>query len=662
MQPFLRTSALVAAGLLVLAIAACSPPTVREPTSPVAAQAPTPAARPFAPQSPAEHPGKAIYDRSCAMCHNNPEATRSPSLDVLKQMRYTNVSYALTDGKMKLQAANLTPMERTSVVDFLTGGAAASDGWVASMMCPAERRAVDLGKPATVAGFGFDKQNHRHLTKEQAGLRTKDFANLELAWSIAFPKATMIRAQPAVVGSTLFFPVAETAQLLAIDVSSEQPCIKWVYNSDVQLRTSAAYGDVNGRKVLAVGDSAANIHLIDALTGTKLWQVSLQLYPLSITTGTPVIHNNIVYAPISQYEIMLGGNDDHECCKTHGAVAALEGATGKRIWLAHTMEEAKPVRDRGDGRMIWGPSGAPIWNSPALDEKRGQLYVGTGEATSEPAAKTTDSILAIDLKSGAIKWHHQATENDIFLSGCMGQRVPSNNPAAPPRKQPLNCPLQTVARDVDFGASMILGKRPDGSDAIFAGQKSGTLWALNPDNGTVIWRQDFGEGSPLGGIHWGIAYDGERVYAPINRPYGSAAASDGAPRTQKPGMHGVDAMTGKVLWEFAAEPDCTGDRQARVRGCASNIGLSGAPTVIDGAVVAGSLDGILRVFDAKTGAVLFKFDTAQKFQGANGVAGNGGSIDAVSIVAANGQLFVGSGYGMFGQVPGNVLLAFRPKK
>jgi polyvinyl alcohol dehydrogenase (cytochrome) len=656
----MKQPALVGVGLLALLALGCAQPAKQQPTSTVTTQAPTAPTPASTATATVEHPGKTVYDRACAMCHNNPEATRSPALDALQKMRFTNVNYALTEGKMKLQAASLTIEERKAVTDFIAGGSAASDAWVAKMMCPADRAKVDLQQAASVAGFGFDLRNHRHLTKAQAGLATQDFANLELAWSMAFPQATTMRSQPVVVGSTLFFPVGETSQLLAIDVSTSKPCFKWVYTSDVQLRTSAAYGEVNGRKVIAVGDVAANIHLLDALTGAKLWQQSVQLFPLSITTGTPIIHDGRVYAPVSQYEITLGGNDDHECCKTHGAVVALDGKTGAKIWTAHTMEDAKPVRDRGDGKMIWGPSGAPIWNSPAIDAKRGLIYVGTGEATSEPAAKTTDAILAFDLKDGSLRWSFQATENDIFLSGCMG-----NRPAAAgalPRKQPLNCPRESVFRDVDFGASVILAKRADGSDVLFAGQKSGTLWALNPDDGKVVWRQDFGEGSPLGGIHWGIAFDGERVFAPINRPYGFSAAAGGAPRTQKPGIHGVDATTGKVLWTFAAEPDCSGDRQARVRSCNSNIGLSGAPTVVDGALIEGALDGILRVFDAKTGAVLFTFDTAQKFETINGIAGNGGAIDSASIVATHGQLFVASGYGMFGQPPGNVLLAFKAKE
>jgi polyvinyl alcohol dehydrogenase (cytochrome) len=500
-----------------------------------------------------------------------------------------------------------------------------------------------------VATFGFDKRNQRHLTEVQAGITTQDFANMELAWAIGFPKATTMRAQPAIVGTTMFLPVADAAKLFAIDISGK-PCFKWVYQSDVPLRTSAAYGELPGskRKVVVFGDLGSNIHMVDASTGKLIWRQHVGLYELSLTTGTPVLHKDRVYAPISQYEITVGGDPKQLCCKTHGAVVALDATSGKTVWTAHTMEEAQPLRDRGDGKMYWGPSGAPIWNSPVIDEKRGVLYVGTGEATSEPAHKNTDAILAFNLKDGTLRWSFQATENDIFLSGCR------------PGATGLNCPKEkSVYRDVDFGASLILAKNSAGKDLILAGQKSGTLWALNPDTGKVAWKQEFGEGSPLGGIHWGIAFDGERAFAPINRPYGFNGPKEGS---QKPGMHAVNVNTGEVVWTFTAEPDCTGERQARVKGCASTIGLSAAPTVVDGAVVTGSLDGFLRALDAKTGAVLFKFDTAREFETLNGVKANGGAIDAASIVAANGYVFVTSGYGMFGQMPGNVLLAFKAKK
>ncbi len=393
--------------------------------------------------------------------------------------------------------------------------------------------------------------------------------------------------------------------------------------------------------------------MLDAKTGELLWKEQLGTSQLSKGTGTPAIYNGVVYVPVSQVEITIGARDSYVCCNTHGVVVALDATTGKRIWEAHTMEDAKPVRDRGDGQMLWGPSGAPIWNSPAIDEKRGLLYVGTGEATSAPAHKHTDAILAIDLKDGKIVWSFQATENDIFLNGCQ------------PGSKSLNCEKDTVYRDVDFGASMIIAERPNGSDVILGGQKSGTVWALDPDlslsekEGKVLWKQQFGEGSPLGGIHWGLAYDGEQVYAPINRTYPRVPP---AGSTEQPGIHAIDVLSGERQWSYQAKPSCEGERGKRVKYCERNIGFSGAPTVIDGAVVTGSLDGFLFAFDVKSGEVLFQYNVARDFDTVNGIKGKGGSFDNAGIVASDGLLLVSSGYALFGETPGNVLLAFKPKR
>ncbi len=597
-----------------------------------------------------EHPGKEIYDKACAACHNNPKETKAPALDTLKAMRFQTISYAISEGKMQTQASGLNTEEKFQLVDFLVGRDATSDDWTTTLMCPKDRN-LNITTAPSVAHFGFNNENHRALTKEQAGLSTSDFSNLELAWSIAFPKATTMRSQAAVVGTTLFLPVADASKVFAIDIAGT-PCLQWVYSSPAPMRSSAAFGELSdGRKVIATADLASVVHLIDATTGEGIWTQNVAVSQYSVTTGTPVIFDDKVIVPVSQYEISLGANPKHECCKSHGAVTAINALTGEKTWTAHTMPNAQPIRDRGDGQMIWGPSGAPIWGSPAIDEKRGLIYVGTGEATSEPAHKNTDAILAIDLKDGSIKWSFQATANDIFVMGC-----------GPTRGGP-NCPKPetTVARDVDFGAQPIIAKNSKGKDIILAGQKAGTVWALDPDNnGEVIWRTGIGEGSPLGGIHWGIAFDGKQVFAPINRPYGFGPTPN-IDKSLKPGMYTLDVDTGDILWRYNPEPDCSGDRKERMRGCQNNIGFSGAPTIIDGAIVTGSLDGFLRAIDRKTGKLLWQFDTAQTFETINKINGKGGSIDNASIVAANGYLFVNSGYGMFGQTPGNVMLAFKVK-
>jgi polyvinyl alcohol dehydrogenase (cytochrome) len=213
---------------------------------------------------------------------------------------------------------------------------------------------------------------------------------------------------------------------------------------------------------------------------------------------------------------------------------------------------------------------------------------------------------------------------------------------------------------VDFGASLILGKLKDGRELLFAGQKSGTLWALDPATGKVVWRRDIGTGAPNGGIHWGIAFHDDTLFVPIAQ-VGRDLPGQKVDPSLKPGLYAVDANNGAVKWNFAASSDCTGGRDKRSPRCERFYGFSAAPTVIDGTVIEGSLDGFLRVFDEKTGRELWKTDTAMPFDTLNGVKGNGGSIDTASIVGVNGLLIVNSGYGMFGQAPGNVMLAFRPK-
>ncbi len=189
------------------------------------------------------------------------------------------------------------------------------------------------------------------------------------------------------------------------------------------------------------------------------------------------------------------------------------------------------------------------------------------------------------------------------------------------RPNNMNCPREGRLLDHDFGATLVMGRDSSGRDVVLAGQKSGMLWALDPDTGKVRWSREFGKGSPIGGIHWGLATDGERVFTPIH----AFPGADGVDPNQTPGLHAVSIDDGTVQWSFIAKPDCEGDRLKRVPTCKGNIGLSGAPTVIDGAVVEGSIDGFLRAFDAKTGAMLWSFDTAIPWQGVNGVAGHGGA-------------------------------------
>lgn len=261
-----------------------------------------------------------------------------------------------------------------------------------------------------------------------------------------------------------------------------------------------------------------------------------------MTTGTPVILKDRVIVPVAQFEIMVAADNKEKCCTNHGYMLSLDPKTGAQQWRYDTMPDAKPVRDRGDGQMLLGPSGAPIWNSPAVDEKRGLIFFGTGESNSPPAHKNTNALIAIGLKDGKEKWSFHATPNDIFNAGC----------GPKPKTEQLNCvqPPETVYRDVDFGASLILGKQSDGKELIYAGQKSGSVWGVEPDTGKVVWRTALGTGGPLGGVHWGLAYDNDTVYAPITNVGAAIPGEWEGDATIKPGLYALNAKTGKIKWQF----------------------------------------------------------------------------------------------------------------
>ena len=191
---------------------------------------------------------------------------------------------------------------------------------------------------------------------------------------------------------------------------------------------------------------------------------------------------------------------------------------------------------------------------------------------------------------------------------------------------------------------------------------SASVVALDPDTGgELVWAKRVGRGSALGGIHWGLASDGRMVYVPnsdhsfavIRDPRSGKVVQENGSDPATPGVYGIELSGGETLW--SVEPDA-GVCEGRP-GCLPLF--SAAPTVIEGAVLVGSLDGHMRAFSTENGSVLWDVDTAQEFDTVNGVPGRGGSIDGPGPVVARGVILVNSGYDMFSEMPGNLLLAYR---
>jgi polyvinyl alcohol dehydrogenase (cytochrome) len=646
--------------------------------------------------SDASAPGKPLFDRYCAGCHNGGDAG-APSTDAIRRLSRADIKYNLELGYMAQIAKGVPRDDLAKIIDWLPLNPEDNSSWAEKHQCVAGKRAVVLDKTAarTATSFGLGEHNNRRQTAAQVGLKTSDMKNLELAWVMAFPQSANMRSQPLIVGKTLFFAATDPGKLFALDVASG--CVKWSYSSDLTLRSSLAFAEATKTSpaLIVMGDAAGRIHAVNAKTGAKAWLIDAKLTPVNRVTGAPVVHNGVIYAPLSAIEVNYAGPDNYECCKGQGALVALDQTTGKTLWVGRTMEDAKPTQKGRTGVQQWGPSGAIMWDTPIIDAKRNQIYIGTGENNSWPATDTSDAIIAYDMKTGARKWVFQATKADIWNYACGGQRG-------------ANCdyPGAYQSPDFDFGATPMLITLKTGKDMVVAGQKAGVLWALDPDTGKLIWSNKVARGSAGGGMRWGLAYDGEHIFAPQNDATG---AQPGDNPNWGPGLHAVNAVTGEIDWSYKPNTRDCGDPNAPVaqamkptgdlilpvvapvpppprpapsangsaprggvaggRGAAPanpyarcRIGLAAAPIIVDGAVVTGSNGGMLRIFDAKTGAILFEYQTNKPYPNTiNGMEGQGGSLDSAPYVAGNGTLFVQSGYSRFGQPPGNVLLAFRPK-
>lgn len=665
-------------------------------------------------EMPAEHPGQAVYQQWCSSCHDDGGRSGAPSLAAIRQLNRATVKYALELGYMKIQAKDVPKDDLAQLINWLPSAEGTNDTWIDAARCPVKTREVRLeGAPRIATTFGVTNNANRAQTAKDTGLTREQMKNLDVAWVVAFPQTPTMRSQPVIVGDTIFIAATDSGRLYALDTNSG--CVKWHYVSEMTLRSSLTFAEATDTSPAAIimGDAAGFVHAVDAKTGRKLWISNARLNEYNRITGAPVVHEGKVITPVSAIEVNYAGQDDYECCKGQGAVIAFDLATGEKLWTGTTMDPAQPTRVGRTGTQQWGPSGAIIWSTPVIDAERNVAYAGTGENVSWPATDTSDAIIAYDLDTGAKRWVFQATKADIWNYAC-GRRG-------------ANCdwPGEYHSPDHDFGATAMLIERKDGTELVVAGQKSGVVWALNPDNGSLVWSNKVGRGSANGGAHWGLAYDGELIFAPMNDP--NRPGAPGENPAFGPGIHALDAMTGEIKWSYKpnqrdcgaelpkakaytpppewriqpvvapvlpaprvatpapqrpatppatpAAPQAPGAAPATPAAAPATpppppqrpaapcrLGMSPAPLLVDGAVVTGTTQGMLRIFDGKTGEVLFEYMTNKPFPNTvNGVPGQGGGLDSAPYIAGDGTLFVQSGYARFGEPPGNVLIAFRPK-
>ena len=582
--------------------------------------------------------GARVFAEECASCHTSAGDERTPGTGLLNQLSPRAIVASLEDGVMRAEGAVLSPEQRIRVAEYLAGRAHAEESFPESAFCTeAGWFPLDVGTVSWM-GFGGDLAGTGFQPPHEAALDAADVPGLELRWAFAFPDAGQVRTSPAVADGHAIVG-GPFGDVLALD--AETGCIRWRFEADAGVRGAVLVGEGSeGRSAAWFMDSRTNVYALDIESGTLLWKSRAGWHPASYGTGTPALHDGRLFVPISSLEVVLAGDPGYECCTSSGAVAALDAFTGETLWY-HRIIPGYPeaIEPNAVGTPQWAPSGAAVWSSPTVDPLRGLVYAGTGENLNRPTTERSDAIVALDIETGELAWSFQATSDDAFNMACTQLRFREN------------CP-DPVGPDLDFGMAPMLVARPDGREILVAGQKSGTVWALDPDaEGAVLWSTQVGKGSMLGGIHWGMATDGRLAYAPnADR---TAVITDVNPEHDRaPGLYALDLTTGEVVWNAPApESGCEGKERCYAA-------ISAAVTAIDGVVFAGGLDGIIRAHSTMDGTVVWEFDTTEVLDSSNGVPARGGAIDGPGPVVAGGMLFVNSGYGTFNQMPGNLLLAF----
>ena len=442
-------------------------------------------------------------------------------------------------------------------------------------------------------------------------ISTGNASKLKPKW--IFKTGGDVSARAAVVNDVVYFP-DWGGNLWAVDASTGKTV--WTHTlshygfpSGTISRTSPAV--VDGK--VYIGTQGGWLLAINAETGSLVWK-SQPIPPSDDPqiTGSPTVEDGVVYLGLTTGEEGLAENPHYACCTTKGSVVAVNANNGTLLWVTHTVPD--------------GYSGAGVWSSGlVVDTSRQTIFVTTGNNYGNPAAKAylaciaagqsdgacqsredyADSILALNLKTGAVKWGKRlmqwpaATGTDDWNLSCKSSPF-------------TNCPAP-AGPDFDFGSgpNEITYKTSKGSATIIgAGQKSGIYYALDPETGAELWHTQVGPG-----IQWGSASDGKRIYVAVSNPSGASYAGGKAGS-----WVALDPATGKILWQ---KPDPNG------------VTDIGPMAVANGVVYAPSTAGSetapnMFALNAENGDKIWSFPA-------------GSSVNAGATIVS-GTVFWGSGY------------------
>lgn len=483
--------------------------------------------------------------------------------------------------------------------------------------------------------FGQNPNNTASVPVDQhSQITTTNAGTLAKKWT--FTTGGDVSARAAVTRGSVYFP-DWSGHLYAVKANSG----KLIWSRDILtdylpgvfpnppakvVSRTTPYVDPSTNTMYIGTQQGAWLLAIDITTGALRWKTQLDTHPYAIDTASPIVYQGVLYVGVSSTEETAADNPSYPCCSFRGSVVALNASTGALKWKTSTVPT--------------GYTGGAVWSSTVVpDPARGVVYTTTGNNYSTPTAPAYtscissggtqesclspddhfDSIVALHMTDGSVAWSQRLSNGDDWNLACL------SGPPGP------NCP-QPTGSDYDFGSGVNLFTIQTASGpktVLGAGQKSGLYAAFDPDrNGAVLWATQVGPGGPLGGIQWGSATDGNRIYVAISNYQGQTYTLQPSGQTTSHGSwSALDPATGRILWQ-TPDPGGASDQ--------------GPLAVTNGVVFAPSMAGAgnnMFALNAATGTILWSF-------------ASGGSVLAGAAIA-NGTVFWGSGYSNIPGFTGN---------
>ncbi len=485
--------------------------------------------------------------------------------------------------------------------------------------------------------LGNDSVNSRNQPFER-DISPVNVSHLAPKWVAT--TAGYVSATPAVVGGAVYFGDfggmlwkldAQTGHVIWSHAVSDYTGIP----GDVARTSPSLAGNT-----LVVGDlRAPNMLGIDAQTGALRWITQVHPDLHGIMTGSPVLAAGTIYTGVS-----ASGASAPATATFRGAIVALNAQTGRILWRSYSLPD--------NGGLPGGYAGSTMFGAPTVDLADGLVYGTFGQPYREPASVTAchaahggftesceqpgsylKSSVAFDLKTGEPRWSYRVQGHDPWFRACGSQ---------PPTV--IWCAPEPDGEKWDIGGSPpnVMRIQMDGHwrNVVGLGEKSGIYILLDAKTGEFVWNTLIGPGGDQGGMEWGTAFDGDRIYASITNhhhiPYKLTENGVISSTTVTGGSWAaLDPTTGEILWQ-------TADPQLEtVPGFTSPVGVWDlAPvTVANGVVYASSMAKLatqhqMFALDAATGAILWQYAA-------------GSSVNSGPAVV-DGTVYWGSGYSRSG--------------